>query len=110
MSNYSRALLFALLISISLPYQSFAIGDAISGLATGAGDLVKGVGQKIGIGVPTTKTDQDVTLALNKLLKNSNVANKLSKKAKAILVFPQIVKAGLGIGGHYGEGALRKEG
>jgi len=110
MSNYSRALLFTLLISISLPHQSFAIGDAISGLATGAGDLVKGVGQKIGIGVPTTKTDQDVTLALNKLLKNSNVASKLSKKAKAILVFPQIVKAGLGIGGHYGEGALRKEG
>ncbi len=110
MSNYSRALLFVLLISISLPHQALAIGDTISGIATGTGDFVKGVGQKVGIGVPATKTDQDVTLALDKLLKHSSVAAELSKKAKAILVFPKIVKAGLGIGGHYGEGALRKDG
>ncbi len=31
-------------------------------------------------------------------------------KAKGILVFPSIIKAGFGIGGEYGEGALRIDG
>jgi lipid-binding SYLF domain-containing protein len=30
----------------------------------------------------------------------------LSKKATGVLIFPNVVKAGLGIGGEYGEGAL----
>jgi len=110
MSNHTRMLLFTLLVCMSIPHHSFAIEDTISGIASSAGELAKGVGQKVGIGVPTTKTDQDVTLALDKLLKNSSTATELSKKAKAILVFPRIIKAGLGIGGHYGEGALRKKG
>ena len=114
MSNYTRALFFALLISISIPQQTFAIGDAVSGIATGTVDLVKGVGQTVGqtvgIGVAATKIDNDVDFALDKLLKSSPTATELSEKAKAILVFPKILKAGLGIGGHFGEGALRKEG
>ena len=32
------------------------------------------------------------------------------KQAKAILVFPSVIKAGIGIGGEYGEGALRING
>ncbi len=31
------------------------------------------------------------------------------KNAKGVLVFPQVIKAGFGIGGEYGEGALRIE-
>lgn len=31
---------------------------------------------------------------------------ELARKAKAILVFPSVIKAGLGIGGEYGEGVL----
>lgn len=34
-------------------------------------------------------------------------AEKLGRKAKGILVFPSVIKAGIGIGGEYGEGALR---
>jgi lipid-binding SYLF domain-containing protein len=34
------------------------------------------------------------------------LAKKLSQTAKAILVFPNIVKAGLVFGGSYGEGEL----
>ncbi len=34
----------------------------------------------------------------------------LVKKAAAVLVFPNVVKAGFGIGGEYGEGALRANG
>ena len=33
-------------------------------------------------------------------------AKALGAKAKAVLVFPNVTKAGLGIGGQYGEGAL----
>lgn len=110
MSHQPRMLFFTLLVAMSVPHHSLAVEDTISGIASSAGDLVKGVGQMVGIRVPTTKTDQDATLALDKLLKSSSTAKELSKKAKAILVFPRILKAGLGIGGHYGEGALRKEG
>ena len=110
MLNYTKVLFFTLLVSMLSPHHSFAIGDTISGIATSTGDFAKGVGQMVGIRVPATKTDQDATLALDKLLKSSSTATELSKKAKAILVFPRILKAGLGIGGHYGEGALRKEG
>lgn len=110
MSNHSRMLFFTLLVAMSIPHHSLAVEDTISGIATSAGDFVKGVGQKVGIGVPTTKTDQEATLALDKLFENSSTAAELSKTAKAILVFPKILKAGIGIGGQYGEGVLRKTG
>jgi lipid-binding SYLF domain-containing protein len=38
------------------------------------------------------------------------LAKTLGSKAHAVLVFPQITKAGLGIGGQYGEGTLLKAG
>jgi lipid-binding SYLF domain-containing protein len=37
-------------------------------------------------------------------------AKTLSESAKGILVFPDVIKAGVGIGGSYGEGALRVDG
>jgi len=46
--------------------------------------------------------------ALQTLYKNNPVAENLSKKARAILVFPKILKAGLVFGGSYGEGVLLK--
>ncbi len=49
-------------------------------------------------------------VALNNLYKNSPGASTLAKDAKAILVFPDIIKAGFIIGGQYGDGALRKNG
>ena len=51
------------------------------------------------------KSAQD---ALNMLYKTDPVAEQLSKRAKAVLVFPQIVKAGLVFGASYGEGVLLK--
>jgi lipid-binding SYLF domain-containing protein len=50
--------------------------------------------------------DKDAAQALQTLYKSSPVAEELSKKAKAILVFPKVVKAGLVFGGSYGEGVL----
>jgi lipid-binding SYLF domain-containing protein len=46
--------------------------------------------------------------ALKTLYRTNPVAHDISKHAKAVLVFPSIVKAGLVIGGAYGEGALYK--
>lgn len=37
-------------------------------------------------------------------------SQEVLKKAKGILVFPAVFKAGIGIGGEYGEGALRVHG
>ena len=44
--------------------------------------------------------------ALKTLYAQTPVARELGAKAVAILVFPEVKKAGLGIGGQYGEGAL----
>ena len=51
--------------------------------------------------------DQGADLALQKLYESSPAAKELAKIAKGILIFPDIVKGGLIIGGQYGEGALR---
>ncbi len=50
--------------------------------------------------------DAEVKQALGELYKQSSAAKELSASAKAILVFPKVVKGGVGIGGEYGEGAL----
>ncbi len=48
--------------------------------------------------------------ALAKLVASAPLAKTLAPTAHAVLVFPQITKAGLGIGGQYGEGTLLKAG
>ena len=48
--------------------------------------------------------------ALQKLYGSAELAKLLGPKAQAILVFPKVTKAGLGIGGQYGEGSLLKSG
>jgi len=45
--------------------------------------------------------------ALQKFYKKSPAGKKLAGQAKGILVFPKVYKAGIGVGGEYGEGALR---
>ncbi len=52
--------------------------------------------------------DRDSAQALQALYKTSPIAAEVSKRAKAVLVFPNIVKAGLVFGGSYGEGVLMK--
>ena len=48
--------------------------------------------------------------ALNSLYAQVDGAKALGAKAHAILVFPKVKKAGLGIGGQHGDGALIKNG
>ena len=53
---------------------------------------------------------RDGQAALNSLYAKNPGAKAIGKKAVAVLVFPGIVKAGLGVGGQYGEGVLFKGG
>ena len=54
--------------------------------------------------------DSAVEIALQKLYRQAPAAKELSKVAKGVLVFPNVIKAGLVIGGQYGEGSLLKGG
>jgi len=54
--------------------------------------------------------DADVNHTLERFYRNIGGARELAQKAVGVLVFPSVVKAGFGIGGEYGEGALRIRG
>lgn len=54
--------------------------------------------------------DADVDAALMKLYEEQPAAKMLARKAVAVLVFPNMVKAGFLVGAQYGEGALLKKG
>lgn len=54
--------------------------------------------------------DHDANQALQTLYRTNPTAEAISHKARAILVFPNIVKAGLVFGGAYGEGELKRGG
>ena len=51
--------------------------------------------------------DSSVSATLDHFFYKIGGARELAHKAVGILVFPSVVKAGVGIGGEYGEGALR---
>lgn len=54
--------------------------------------------------------DVGVDVALERFHKEVHGSESLMKKAKGVLVLPKVYKAGFGIGGEYGEGALRIKG
>lgn len=54
--------------------------------------------------------NRDASQALATLTKNNEIASAIAAKAQAVLIFPNIVKAGLIFGGSYGEGVLRQGG
>lgn len=100
-----KCLLLASVFLFLFPFsnQTFALGEAVS-------ELVDKVGESLGIGYSAKVIDQNADIAIKKLFQNSPAAAKLSKTAKAILIYPKILKAGMGLGGHHGEGALRENG
>ena len=54
--------------------------------------------------------ERDARAALQKLTSTVPAAKSLSGSATAVLVFPKITKAGLGVGGQYGDGVLFQQG
>jgi lipid-binding SYLF domain-containing protein len=54
--------------------------------------------------------DNKATQALTALYRTTPDAKALAARAKAVLIFPSIIKGGFLIGGQFGDGALRKGG
>lgn len=79
-------------------------GFLAGGLASTA--LVAGCGNGIGSG-NSTRIDQRVDATRSFLFSTYPNASDLADKAAGILYMPVVTKAGLGVGGSYGQGALR---
>ena len=62
------------------------------------------------VAASAAELSRDASKALQDLYAKVPAAKAIGAKAQAILVFPKITKAGLGIGGQYGDGALLKGG
>lgn len=54
--------------------------------------------------------DARVEAALETFHEQSKAGKRLLDRASGVLVFPEVIKAGIGIGGEYGEGALLVDG
>jgi hypothetical protein len=87
MTNTKR--IFLALILASAAALPISAGTFNSANAATAEDLNKDAGQ-----------------ALQSLYRTNALASQMSKKARAVIVFPSVVKAGLVFGGSYGEGVL----
>jgi lipid-binding SYLF domain-containing protein len=54
--------------------------------------------------------DADVKASIAEFYEKSQAGKALSEKASGMLIFPKVIKAGFGVGGEYGEGALLVKG
>ncbi|MBL1320333.1 MAG: hypothetical protein COA63_004640 [Methylophaga sp.] len=61
--------------------------------------------------VATAASASEINIGVKEALKRFKTeisgGEEFLKQAKAILIFPNVIKAGIGIGGEYGEGALQ---
>ena len=73
------------------------------GTMTAAGLLIGAQAAQAG---SAAEIDKGVAAALKSCKAQIASCNALAGKAKGILVFPEVTKAAIGIGGSYGEGAL----
>ena len=58
----------------------------------------------------SVEIDAKVDAALKDFYSKVGGGKELAEKAHGVLVFPSVIKAGLVIGGEYGEGALQMDG
>jgi lipid-binding SYLF domain-containing protein len=68
------------------------------------------LGPRTALAATAAQINRDVDAAISDLYASTPAAAELAKVAKGILVFPDVVKAGLIVGGQYGVGALRENG
>jgi lipid-binding SYLF domain-containing protein len=72
--------------------------------------VLTGLGSQPAAAASAAKIDKMVDAALKTLYEKEPAAKKQAESAKAILVFPDVVKGGLMIGAAHGNGALREGG
>jgi lipid-binding SYLF domain-containing protein len=71
---------------------------------------LSGLSPATALAASANEIDTKATQALTSLYRNTPGTKTLAGKAKAILVFPDIVKGGFLVAGQFGDGALRKGG
>ena len=62
------------------------------------------------VAASAAEINRDVNRAIELMYAKDPNTRKLAERAKAVLIFPRIVKAGFIFGAQYGEGALREKG
>lgn len=67
-------------------------------------------GQGISYAASAVEIDAKVNATLDAFYREVGSGKELIQKSRGVLVFPSVVKAGIGIGGEHGEGALRISG
>jgi len=72
--------------------------------------LLLAVGSGTSMAKSAKEIDISVDVALEQFARDVEGGKEFLKSAKGVLVFPSVIKAGIGIGGEYGEGALRIKG
>ena len=65
------------------------------------------IGSSMAFAKSAKEIDISVDVTLEQFEKDIKGGKEFLKSAKGVLVFPSVIKAGIGIGGEYGEGALR---
>lgn len=80
---------------ISKPVQAFLYG------------LILLLSTSVAFAGTAKEIDVSVDVALERFKEEVLGGEKFIKEAKGVLVFPSVIKAGFGIGGEYGEGAMR---
>src|ERR1043166_1101516 len=68
------------------------------------------MGTQTAVAASAAEINRDADAALSRLYADIPDARTLGEKAVAVLVFPNIVKAGFLLGAQYGDGALRRQG
>lgn len=74
--------------------------------AIGVATLAAGLSSPVGAAPRAGELAAQSRQALDRLYAKSEKARQLGQRARAVLIFPKIVKAGLVIGGQGGQGAL----
>lgn len=64
----------------------------------------------LALAATSPEIDASVQAALDRFYAQNTNHRELAQKASAVLVFPSVTKAGAGVGGEYGEGALEIRG
>jgi len=72
--------------------------------------LLGGISVQVANAATAKEIDVSVDVALENFVKEVKGAEEFLKSAKGVLVFPNVFKAGVGVGGEYGEGAMRING
>jgi lipid-binding SYLF domain-containing protein len=83
---------------------------AVLGLMAGVAGMAALAAAPALAATSAAQLSSDAQAALRKLTATVPAAKALAKDAKAVLVFPKVTKAGLGVGGQYGDGALIRGG